>query len=167
MVEEVVREDPLFGGGHWVLGAVAALEDRVADACREWCLMFEGDLRTAQPVVDSAYGHIYSKPPRAYFAVAARYLRRHSAEFLAASRNRGVAAIILGDQFDTQRGWLQGLELCMKNGWYDEALPIAQSFGASYLQEGWFADEADCDDAGIASLKKIYLAAGVGCRVGA
>ena len=163
-----LTEDASFGAGHWALGAMYALQWRTAEACREWSLLMEGDLRTACPTVDCNYASAYGRPPVANFPFAARYLRSHEAEYRSCSSNPAVASILLGDGFNTEAAWLEGLRNAMENGWYDEALPVAQSLLASYSDDEWFNDDVDtdlCFGTCTNALATIYAAAGFECRV--
>ncbi len=166
-IKEAVEEDPLFGAGHWGLGAIYAIEGRIVEACHEWSQLFEMDLRTALPILDSNFGEFCGEVPQAMFWHAAAFLRRHPDEYLANSRNRTVATIILGDGFNKMEVWLAGLKDAMKNGSHDDALPIAQSLLATYSPGEWFPDGDDCDSFDTCSnaLSVIYSAAGLGCRV--
>ncbi len=163
----IVAEDNFFGAGHWALGVIYALQGRIPETCREWALVMEEDLRTSQPLIDMVYMDVYAAPPRANFGITANFLRAHKAEYLSVSRNRAVRSIILGDGFDKMGSWLAGLTDCMRNGWHDEARPIAQSLLGSYLSDEWFSDacEVDAFDACCDALASIYTAVGLECRV--
>lgn len=160
-----LKEDPSFGSGHWAMGVAYGLKDRIEESCSALAFLMEGDLRTGRPSLDGTYTDVYGGPPVADFRFAARFLRSHEAEYRSVSRNRAVASIILGDGFDTMGAWLDGLALCMRDGRYAEAMPIAQSLLASYLDDQWFADDVEQFDACTNALSTIYAAAGLECRV--
>ena len=164
---DALEEDPSFGAGHWFMGVAYSRDDNVVGACREFSLLMEGDLRTAHPVIDRLYAGAYGDPPVANFRLAAQYLRAHAEGYRLVSKNSAVPPILLGDDFDKMGGWLDGLGKAMKNGLYEDALPIAQSLLASYLGDEWFADSGDVDQFGTCTdaIRTIYSAVGLECRV--